>query len=215
MKKFTKYIALGLACLMSINTTTTAFAQGSTPDNTECQLADTEYSSNVIITNTGVTINGTYYTIAEFENLLDKAVLVSENENDEIQTRAAIAAGIYFIPGIGQVAIAATGAIVVAGVTVAAGTWLYNTITNWLSDSSKREIAKIRASIPSRLRDENGNVDLGKFKDKVKGKNSYKEKGGWTIDKDTAGHGGRKWKLKNKSGDRVASLGENGEVLGK
>lgn len=212
MKKFTKYIALGLACLMSINTTTTAFAQGST-NETNYQYANAENSSNVIIDNAGVTINGTYYTIAEFESLLDKAVLVSQD--DEPQTRAAIAAGIYFIPGIGEIAIAATGAIVVAGVTVAAGTWLYNTITNWLSDSSKKEIAKVRASIPSRLRDENGNVDLGKFKNKVKGKNSYKEDGGWTIDKDTAGHGGRKWKLKNKSGDRVASLGENGEVLGK
>lgn len=37
----------------------------------------------------------------------------------------------------------------------------------------------------------------------------------WTIDRDTAGHGGRRWKLKDKSGDRVASLGEHGEVLGK
>ena len=67
----------------------------------------------------------------------------------------------------------------------------------------------------TRLRDEDGNVDLGNFKEKVKGKNSYKEKGGWTIDRDTAGHGGRRWKLKDKSGDRVASLGEHGEVLGK
>lgn len=43
----------------------------------------------------------------------------------------------------------------------------------------------------------------------------YKESGGWIIDKDNAGHGGRKWKLKDKAGNRVASLGENGEVLGK
>lgn len=96
-----------------------------------------------------------------------------------------------------------------------AGTWLYNTITEWLSNSQARTIAKIRAKIPSRLRKENGDVDLGKFNEKVGGKNSYKEKGGWTIDKDTAGHGGRKWKLKDKAGNRVASLGENGEVLAK
>ena len=43
----------------------------------------------------------------------------------------------------------------------------------------------------------------------------YKEEGGWAIDKDTAGHGGRKWKLKDKKGNRIASLGKNGEVLGK
>ena len=35
------------------------------------------------------------------------------------------------------------------------------------------------------------------------------------VGKDTAGHGGRKWKLKDKAGNRVASLGENGEVLAK
>ena len=58
-------------------------------------------------------------------------------------------------------------------------------------------------------------ASLGKFKNKVKGKTSYKEEGGWAIDKDTAGHGGRKWKLKNKKGNRIASLGKNGEVLGK
>ena len=152
------------------------------------------------------------------QNNYDSTAIQSENAPSGsviIQTRSPIAAGVYFIPGIGEVAIAATGAIVVAGVAVVAGTWLYNTITEWLSNSQARTIAKIRAKIPSRLRKENGDVDLGKFNEKVGGKNSYKEKGGWTIDKDTAGHGGRKWKLKDKAGNRVASLGENGEVLAK
>lgn len=212
MKKFIKHMALWLACVMSINTTLTAFAQSPTADSAY-RYANADISNTVIIDSAGVTINGTYYTITEFEKLLDNAVLVSDN--NRMQSRAAIATTIYFIPGIGEVAIAATGVIAIAGVTIAVGTWLYNTINDWLSDSSRREIAEVRASIPSRLRNENGDVDLGKFKDKVKGKNSYKEDGGWTIDKDTAGHGGRKWKLKNKSGNRVASLGENGEVLGK
>ena len=71
-------------------------------------------------------------------------------------------------------------------------------------------------SIPNRIIDDDtGNVDLGKFKNKVKGKNAYKESGGWSIEKDTAGHGGRKWKLKNKKGERVASLDGNGKILGK
>lgn len=211
MKRITKYIALSLVCIMLINTTT-VFAQSSNVDS-ESQYVCDKNTNKVIIDNAGVMINGNYYTISEFENQLDKAVLVSENNRQ--QTRVTIGAGIYFIPGIGEIAIVATGVIVVAGVTIAAGTWLYKTITDWLDDSSRREIAEIRAKIPSRLRDEDGNVDLGNFKEKVKGKNSYKEKGGWTIDRDTAGHGGRRWKLKDKSGDRVASLGEHGEVLGK
>lgn len=193
---------------MVASTSATAFAESnSTYTNVENA---SDVAGNVIITNDGVTINGVYYTKAEFESLLNKAVKI-----ETPQTRAAIAAGIYFIPGIGQIAIAAMGAIVVAGVAVAAGSWLYDTITNWLSDSTAREIAEVRAKIPSRIRDENGDVDLGQFDQKVSGKTAYKEKGGWMIDKDNTGHGGRKWKLKDKSGNRVASLGENGEILEK
>ena len=213
LKKLKKYVALGLSCLIAINTTTVTFAQNST-SNQEYESANNEVSNSVIIKNSGVIINGTYYSIAEFESLLDHAILISETSNSSARI-AAIGAGIYFNPGIGEVVIAATGAIAVAGVTITVGTWLYKTITNWLSNSSKREIAKIRASIPKRLRKKNGDVNLGKFKNKVKGKTSYKEEGGWAIDKDTAGHGGRKWKLKNKKGNRIASLGKNGEVLGK
>ena len=70
-------------------------------------------------------------------------------------------------------------------------------------------------SIPNRLIDKRtGNVDLGKFNQKVKGKTAYKERGGWVIDKDETGHKG-KWKLKDKKGERVGTLDENGKVLGK
>ena len=60
-----------------------------------------------------------------------------------------------------------------------------------------------------------GNVDLGKFDQNVKGKSAKKEKDGLEIEKDTSGHGGSKWKLKNKKGQRVASLDENGKILRK
>ena len=212
LKKLKKYVALGLSCLIAINTTTVTFAQNST-SNQEYESANNKVSNSVIIKNSGVIINGTYYSIAEFESLLDHAILISETSNSSARI-AAIGAGIYFIPGIGEVVIAATGAIAVAGVTITVGTWLYKTITNWLSNSSKREIAKIRASIPKRLRKKNGGQCVSRLRE-VKGKTSYKEEGGWAIDKDTAGHGGRKWKLKNKKGNRIASLGKNGEVLGK
>ena len=65
------------------------------------------------------------------------------------------------------------------------------------------------------MKDGEGNVDLGKFDENVKGKNAKKEKGGWEIEKDTAGHGGSKWKLKDKKGKRVASLDGNGKILRK
>lgn len=208
-----KYVAILLVALMAINTNIPAFAQNNY-DSTATQ-SENAPSGSVIITENGVTINGVYYTKAEFTILLNQAVEVSNSEDNGIQTRSPIVAGVYFIPGIGEVAIMATGVIIVAGVVVVAGTWLYNTITEWLSNSQARTIAKIRAKIPSRLRKENGDVDLGKFNKKVGRKSSYKEKDGWTIEKDTGAHGGRKWKLKDKAGKRVASLGENGKVLAK
>ena len=78
-----------------------------------------------------------------------------------------------------------------------------------------KEAEEAKKDIPERLKDGEGNVDLGKFDQNVKGKNAKKEKGGWEIEKDTSGHGGSKWKLKDKKGKRVASLDENGKVLRK
>ena len=210
---FRKTAAIILTIILSANISPLAYSQ---ENRTSTHSIKYSYSSNphdIIIKTDGISISGRFYTIKEFESLLNKAVLIADIGGN--QTRVAIAAGIYFIPGIGEIAIAATGAIVVAGATVAVGSWLYKTITNWLNDSAKQEIARVKGAIPSRLRNSDGNVDLSKFKDKIKGKNAYREKGGWTIDKDTAGHGGRKWKLKNKNGNRIASLGSNGEVLGK
>ncbi|MGG0822006.1 hypothetical protein ABE099_03940 [Paenibacillus turicensis] len=213
MKKinYKKSISLMLAISMLLTTGLTVSAES--PQTSVNIKSQTKNINRLVVTDSGVTINGIYYSKIEFNQLLNKAVKVSTS--NKIQPTAAAAAAVYFIPGIGQIAIAATGAIIIGGVAIAAGTWLYDTITSWLGDSTAREIASVRAKIPSRLRDDNGDVDLGKFDQKVNGKTAYKEKGGWSIDKDNAGHGGRKWKLKDKSGDRVASLGEKGEVLGK
>ena len=71
---------------------------------------------------------------------------------------------------------------------------------------------KILKKIPNSLK-KDGKVDLTKFDRKVKGKTAWKSKNGWKISKDTAGHGGREWKLFNKAGKRIASLGADGSVL--
>lgn len=64
--------------------------------------------------------------------------------------------------------------------------------------------------------DSNGNVKLGNFNQKVKGKNAWKDpKTGYVKEKDTAGHGGRKWKIKDKQGNRKASTDGNGKILSK
>ena len=177
------------------------------------------YTSNVAI------INGKKYTEKEIDALLSKAIDLTESSNatnfsrsyptngnlPSNNSRAAVA--VYFVPGIGQVLLLATGVILLGGVTIKAGSVLGKKISAYINQ--QKEIKAVKNKIPNRVKKKNGEVDLGKFKNRVKGKNAYKENGGWQIEKDTAGHGGRKWKLKNKSGNRIGSLDGNGKVLGK
>lgn len=188
-------------------------------------LVDNEFSKSVIVTDSGFSVGGRYYTKAEFEKVIENSLRIEsslEVKNDSLDTSRqrrmagiGIAAGTYFVPIVGIVVITVAGALLISDVVVDASSWMYETVTNYLSTAKMRKIAKIKAKIPSRIRDENGDVDLGSFDQKVNGQKrvAYKEKGGWTIEKDNTQHGGRKWKLKNKSGGRVASLDENGKVL--
>lgn len=141
-------------------------------------------------------------------------------------------AGSWAIPGIGEVVIAITAAaaaVIKCGPKIIeAGSDAYDTIVNFFSNRS--EIKRIENNILSSLKKDcpgdEGNhpkdpkdkikcVDLSKFTKKKNDENNAKEdpKSRWYIQKDTAGHGGRKWKLKNDKGDRIASLDENGRIL--
>ena len=80
------------------------------------------------------------------------------------------------------------------------------------------KISDVVKKIPRKLRKNDGYVDIDKFKNgiKVKGKKAYKEEDGWIIEKDTGKHGQKgkeQWKLKDKEGNRVATLGEDGKIL--
>ena len=224
MKKVTrKIISFILMILMVSNISISAFAS-----ETELSSKNTSTNKcNIVITDDGVYINDVYYTQEQFVKLLNTAVEVdiTEFKNDTIKNNRAIRsvgvqsatgvliAGTWWIPVVGEVVITAAGVVIIGGTVIAAGTWLYNKVVDWFE--ARAEIKAVKQKIPERLKNKKGEVDLGKFKQKVKGKTAYKEKGGWTIEKDTAQHGGRKWKLKDNSGRRVASLDENGKVLGK
>lgn len=174
-----------------------------------------EYSqkSDIKVVDNGIYINDKFYTINEFETLLENSIQISDSQPMGRSAAVGLIAGTWYIPGVGQVVITAVGAVIVAGSAVAVGSWVYNKVVDYFS--TKKEIEDAKDKIPSRLKDNNGEVDLGKFDQKVNGKTAYKEKGGWTIEKDNAGHKGSKWKLKDKSGKRVASLDANGRVVGK
>ena len=80
---------------------------------------------------------------------------------------------------------------------------------------------KIRAEngdvveVPKRLLDKDGNINLSLFKINVKNCSGKKEKKGWSIEVDKDKHGwGKVKKLKDEKGNRVASLDENGKIVG-
>lgn len=114
------------------------------------------------------------------------------------------------VAGVGTVGLCLVGgalaAIVLFGVYYYAGDSIFDTVYPYF----------IGFSIPSRLKKDGKTVDLGAFDQPVSGKTAWKnKKTGWVIEKDTGGHGGRKWKLKNKKGARKASLAGDGKILSK
>ena len=56
-------------------------------------------------------------------------------------------------------------------------------------------------------------VDISLFTIKLKSGQGLRGPGEYVIQKDTAGHGGRAWKLKDDKGNRIASLDASGKVL--
>ena len=152
---------------------------------------------------------------------------VSDNTGDgQIQTYAAITgalAGVYSIPVIGQVTITVTGAIIVGGVIIAAGSWVYNEVSTYFA---KKTAEKAADKIPNDLKSGDMTVDLGKFKNKNQ-KTAKETTAGapfnygskWYLEKDNAGHVGyngekKAWKLwKKGASKRTASLDKKGNVI--
>ncbi|KSV59246.1 hypothetical protein [Acetivibrio ethanolgignens] len=101
------------------------------------------------------------------------------------------------------------------------GTNISSAFTKIKSDAKERvaraEINQIRNNIPKRLLKSNGDVDISRFNRKKPGGHRPTWMGplGWYIQRDTAGHGGRYWKLFDYVGKRIASLAQNGKILSK
>lgn len=218
MNKF-KITALTMALIIGLGTVTPNVTVFASEVKSETQTSYDFTKDNLAIievTDTDLIINGEIYDSNKLKLLLDSAQPLDEESNyGQPQSRFAVAAGVYFIPGIGEIALAATGAIILGGVTISAGHWAYDTIKDWLN--SPKRIMSSTYGIPQKLLDNDGNVKLGEFTEKVKGSTSAwkNPKTGYIKEKDTAGHGGRKWKIKDKKGNRKASTDGNGKILSK
>lgn len=68
-------------------------------------------------------------------------------EDQLAESKIGLAAGVYFIPGVGQVALLATGGIVVAGATYYAGSTIYNKVKAYFAekDAAAAEVAAEKA----------------------------------------------------------------------
>lgn len=125
MKKIRRLLTVLLAVMMVCSTSMTAFAS-----TTSTPHIVSETSSNVIITDTGIYVNGIYYSQEQFIQLLDTA-----QEIETRQTRSAsLVAGSWLIPGIGQVVVTAAAVVLVAGAVVEVGSWVYNAVIDWFVD---------------------------------------------------------------------------------
>lgn len=152
-------------------------------------------SDLVLITDDSICINGKYYTEEEFEELLNTAVNINVPQN----RIAGAIAGTWFIPGVGEVVITATGVILIGGVVVGVGTWAYNKVMNWFKDRAYKEAkekgtptdnhsTQVGGSLPTKgsprsskdLKDKNG---------KLKQRRYYDEDGNADMDIDYS-HGG-------------------------
>lgn len=106
----------------------------------------TNDSNKVIVTNHDVTINGKTISKSEFKKALKSATFEDTNtfENSDLTFGVSLfvapaAVAPLFIPGIGEAYITAAGTVVVAGVAVAAGTWLSKTVIEYFKAHRKNK----------------------------------------------------------------------------
>ena len=225
MKKTKKLLSLLLAFVIIVSTNCTVFASSVTPQivDNDAEFASDDY----------VCINGNRYSLDEFASLLNETTcensLVEKNNTSPQSAAAATVVAVYAVPGLGEVVLLSTGAILIGTVIYQVGSAVYDIFTNWLHSSAKQEAQDAANSVSNRVKVKGSNdvIDLDQFKDKngktPKNKNSgtftSTKDNRYTIGKDTAGHTGydgttKVWKL-FLSGKRVASLNANGKIVGK
>lgn len=219
MKKGKKLLSYILIFTILLSTNVSVFANSTVA---------TDNKTNVAIDNY-IYIDGESFTQEEFSAVLNATTpekcLVSQNNQ---HSRTAVVA-VYFVPGLGEVALLATGGIVIGATVYSVSTWAYRTFKKWLKTSARKEAedAAKKVSNKVKVKGSSNRVDLGQFKDK-NGKTPKNKKSGsftstrdkrYTIKKDTAGHTGydgtmKQWKL-YLSGKRIASLNASGKIVGK
>lgn len=127
-----KIVSLLLVIVMIFSASSNAFAAGTNYH---------EENEQVVVTEDGIYIGGNFYTKIQFIQLLETAQEIEINQG--CQPFSAIAggliAGTWFIPGIGEIVVTAAGSILLAGVLIEAGTWIYDAVVNWFADRAEQK----------------------------------------------------------------------------
>ncbi len=164
----------------------------------------TNSSKNVTVGTNGIVIKGKFYSKKQFKALLDTAIkLEAPTDQNSVGTRALpLVAGIYFIPGIGEVAIAATGVILIGGAVISLTSWAGQMVSNWfLQKAVEEEYQKDKANgvptdkhtvtsnEPPTTSSPNSSLDLKKPNESTKQRRYYDKNGNADMDIDYS-HGG-------------------------
>lgn len=130
-----KIVSLLLAFVMTFGLCTNAFAATASNQSGE--------EEQVVITDNGIYIGEDYYTKDQFIQSLNMA---QEVETDQMgPQRAAVAgsvalgklaAGTWYIPGVGKIVVTAAGVILLAGAVVEVGSWVYNAVVEWFANKA-------------------------------------------------------------------------------
>lgn len=127
-----------LAVAMVFTMSSTAFASAPESNVSAPKASESGVAFEIlVITDDGLFVNGTFISQAEFITLLNLAVEINAPASatprigGPRRSAAALIAGTYFIPGIGEVIITAYLTIIVAEKVIEVGSWLYNTIVEW------------------------------------------------------------------------------------
>lgn len=103
--------------------------------------------NDLYIVATGVYIGDQYYSQEDFDALLEQAILIKNTNSIQSRSATTLVAGTWQIPGIGQIIITATGAIVIGGTVIATGTWIYNIVKAYFAEKTYEKAKKNGAKV--------------------------------------------------------------------
>lgn len=176
-------------------------------------LESANNQSEIYITDYGILIDSKFYTQQEFTNLLDSAILVSNNNtNERISTRSATAAGAgttlvagtWYIPVIGKfVVVTVGGAILIDNVVVPVGSWAYRQVTNWFKNRAYNKAkengtktndhsTETGRNLPTKSRPNSSKDKKDPKSGKITQRRYYDENGNADMDIDYTNHGNPK-----------------------